>query len=594
MLRRTLLPTILGILAYGFWISPDFKEVAAGVAIFLFGMLALEEGFRTFSGGLLQRVLHRSTEGLGRSLCFGMVTTTLMQSSSLVSVLAISFLSAGMIGLHAGLGIVFGANLGTTTGAWLVAGFGLKVKISAWAMPMLAFGVVLIFQKGKSQVSRTLGGVGWVLAGIGFLFLGIHYMKEGFEAFRETIDLSAYAVSGFRGLLLYTLIGAAATVVMQSSHATLVLIITALASRQITYENGLALAIGANIGTTVTAILGALGATVEGKRLAGGHLVFNVVTGCIAIAFIDHFVALVELASDGLGIGAGDYALKLAVFHTLFNAAGVLLMAPLMRPMVRVLERLIPSQEAEPARPAYLNDAALEFGGTAVDAVRREVARLYNKAFVILAHGIDLHRREILSARPFPEIVENRRKPLEIDVDEDYEQTVKVLHGAIVEFISKALARLPAGEEDALLALRHCARRIAEAVKGVKHLRKNLVVSINSDNPYIRDAYNRLRIALGGVMRKLVRLRDQVNVGADPHETVLPALEALRRSVEETDVVANGSLDHLIREALITTPMATSLINDSSYTLHTARNLIEMAELYYSAVYPLERVEELG
>ena len=137
MLRRILLPSIFGILAYGFWVSPDFKEIAAGVAIFLFGMLSLEEGFRAFSGGLLERILHRSTDQLYKSLGFGIVATTLMQSSSLVSVLTISFLSAGMIGLKAGLGIIFGANLGTTTGAWLVAGFGLKVKISAYALPML-------------------------------------------------------------------------------------------------------------------------------------------------------------------------------------------------------------------------------------------------------------------------------------------------------------------------------------------------------------------------------------------------------------------------------------------------------------------------
>lgn len=239
--RKILLPTILGILIFGFWVSPDFQEIAAGVAIFLFGMLMLEDGFKLFSGGFLERILDRATGSTLRSLSFGILTTTVMQSSSLVSVIAISFLSAGLITLTAGVGIIFGANIGTTTGAWLVAGFGLKVKIATYALPMLAISIVLVFQK-----SKYLRGAGFVLAGLGFLFLGIHYMKEGFEAFKDQFDLTRFAMTGFLGLIVYTLIGATATVVMQSSHATVVLIITALASGQITYENALALAIGAD------------------------------------------------------------------------------------------------------------------------------------------------------------------------------------------------------------------------------------------------------------------------------------------------------------------------------------------------------------
>ncbi|MGB5338410.1 MAG: Na/Pi symporter, partial [Gammaproteobacteria bacterium] len=122
MLRKVLLPTILLILAYGFWISPNFKTIAAGVAIFLFGMLSLEEGFRAFTGGTLERILRRTTSNTWKSLGFGVISTTIMQSSSLVSVITISFLSAGLITLTAGIGIIFGANLGTTTGAWLIAG----------------------------------------------------------------------------------------------------------------------------------------------------------------------------------------------------------------------------------------------------------------------------------------------------------------------------------------------------------------------------------------------------------------------------------------------------------------------------------------
>lgn len=210
-MKKFILPVILLVLIFGFWVSTSFQEIAAGVAIFLFGMLMLEDGFKLFSGGFLERILEKATASVPKSLGFGIAATTIMQSSSLVSVITISFLSAGLISLIAGVGIIFGANIGTTTGAWLVAGFGLKVKISAYALPMLAISIVLVFQK-----SKYLKGTGFVLAGLGFLFLGIHYMKEGFEAVKDQVDLTRFAMTGLLGLVVYTFLGATATVVMQS------------------------------------------------------------------------------------------------------------------------------------------------------------------------------------------------------------------------------------------------------------------------------------------------------------------------------------------------------------------------------------------
>jgi len=469
MLRKILLPSILLILAYGFWVSPDFKEIAAGVSIFLFGMLSLEEGFKAFTGGTLERVLRKSTDRYWKSLNFGILTTTVMQSSSLVSVITISFLSAGLITLGAGIGIIFGANIGTTTGAWLIAGLGLKVKISAYAMPMLVFGIILVFQQ-----SRGLKGIGYILAGLGFLFLGIHHMKEGFEAFKSTIDLTQFAVEGYAGLFLFAGIGIFATVVMQSSHATLVLILTALAANQITYENGLALAIGANVGTCITAVLGALSANVEGKRLAAAHFIFNVTTGIIAIVFINQFLWGVEAISAAVGIGATDYTLKLAVFHTLFNLTGVMVMSPMIGKLVTFLESALRAKEPLVVEPRYLNDAVLEFPDAVMEAVRKETMHLYDNALEILTHGVGLHRHEIDSDKDLSEIVKDREKMIEIDIDETYERNIKALYAAIVSFISKAQVQFTSEHAEELYALRNAGRNIVEAIKDVKHMRKNL------------------------------------------------------------------------------------------------------------------------
>ena len=567
MLRKIILPIIFAVLAYGFWVSPDFKQIAAGVAIFLFGMLFLEDGFKAFTGGILEKILKRTTDRLWKSMAFGIVSTSIMQSSSLVSVITISFLSAGLIGLAAGIGIVFGANLGTTTGAWLIAGFGLKIDIAAYAMPMLVFGLILTFQNAKSAK-----GLGYILAGLGFLFLGIHHMKEGFETFKETIDLAQFAVPGFAGLLIYTGIGIFATVVMQSSHASLVITITALAAGQITYENALALAIGANIGTCITAILGAISANVDGRRLAGAHLIFNVTTGVVAIAFINYILVAVDWISAELGIASDNWTLKLAVFHTLFNVLGIVIMVPLLNPLVTLLRNLLPDPKPDLVAPLYLNDAVAEFPDALVETVRKEVLHLYDNAFEVLAHGLNLHRHDIRSEADLLELAQQPEQLIEFDIDDIYGRKVKVLYNAIVEFTSRSQGQLPQEHMERIYVLREAARDIVEAIKDVKHMRKNLVAYILSDNASIKGEYNKIRAQLGEILRELNLLRES---GEDAD---LVALDGLRLQMEENDSTLNGDLDRLIREGRITAPMATSLMNDSSYAYDVARNLITAGE----------------
>ncbi|MEJ2466793.1 MAG: Na/Pi symporter [Candidatus Thiodiazotropha sp.] len=571
MLRKILLPTIFLILGYGFWVSPDFKVIAAGVAIFLFGMLSLEEGFKAFTGGILERILQRTTNRLWKSLSFGILTTTLMQSSSLVSVITISFLSAGLIGLASGIGIIFGANLGTTTGAWLVAGFGLKVKISAYAMPMLVFGVILVFQK-----SRTWKGVGYILAGLGFLFLGIHYMKEGFEAFKDAIDLAAYAMPGLKGLLLYTLLGIAATVIMQSSHATLVLIITALAAQQITYENALALAIGANVGTTITAILGAMSSNVQGRRLAGAHLVFNLVTGIVAILFIQQFLFAVNLTSDWLGIAKDDYTLKLALFHTLFNLVGVLLMLPLTGRLVSLLEHLLRGRERLIDEPRFLNDAAMELPESAMQAIRNEMGHLLDNAFELIAAGLSLKPAALRSEEDLNGLVDRSPQVMKVDIDALYERRIKTLYSAITAYISQVQASTSEHYGEELYQLRMASLNIVEAVKDIKHLQKNLVRFTQSDNLAIRGQYNRLRLQLAGILRELAVIQSESATGISSF-----SLDAVKLTIEEDDILSNGELDRLIRDNAISAEMATSLMNDSAYAYDVADNLIQMGRILF-------------
>jgi len=561
--RQLLLAGILAILAFTLWASPEFKQIAAGVAIFLFGMLSLENGFRGFTGGFLERVLHRTTDTIPKSLAFGIVSTAIMQSSSLVSVITISFLSAGLLPLITGIGIIFGANLGTTTGAWLFATIGMKMSLSAFALPMLVFGVVLNFQR-----SRALKAFGAILAGLGFLFLGIDFMKAGFESYQSAVDLRDYAMTGIMGLFVYTGLGILATVVMQSSHATLALTLAALATGQVTYENALALAIGANIGTTVTALIGGLGANIAGRRLAGAHLLFNLVTAAIALVLIEPLRWSVDSLSALMSIAEDDYTVKLALFHTLFNCLGVAIMLPLISRMTKALEHWLPERAEEAAaQPKYLNPAAMDSPDSANAAVRREVWHLFDQAFIILAHGLHLHREQIRNCDDLEAMINNSRERIEIDIDLVYQQRVKRLYNAILDFISGRMTRMsPASSTESLYRLQHAAAEMVEAIKHVKHLRKNLTTYMVADNAAIRKEYNELRLRVAMVLRETHRFYE--GKFEDAGTAILELDEiAVRARVDRESMVAR--VTKLLGAKRIDSAMATSLLNDSAYASET-------------------------
>jgi phosphate:Na+ symporter len=571
-MTRYYLPVAIGALLVAFWLSPNAQEIAAGVAIFLFGMLMLEDGFKLLGGGMLERLLERATRSVPRSMLFGIVSTTVLQSSSLVSVITISFLSAGLISLTGGVGIIFGANIGTTTGAWLVAGLGLKVDIAAYAMPMIALSIILVFQK-----SKVWRGVGYAVAGLGFLFLGIHHMKEGFEAYKDQIDLLRFALPGVLGLVVYTLLGTVSTVVMQSSHATMVLILTALAAGQITYENALALAIGGNIGTTITAIIGSLSANFQGKRLAVAHLVFNVTTAAVALVFIAQLRDAVDWVSAMVGINADDHALKLAVFHTIFNVLGVALMLPFMRRLVSLLERRIVEPEPDVSRPRYLNAAVDAFPETMESALRKEVLHLRENATELILHGLNLHRHEIFETGNIADTVRKSRTAHDLDIEEGYERRVKTLYSAIVEFTTRAGdKRLPPQIAQRVYDLRDVASDIVQAVKSVKHLRKNVLRYTVRDQGAVTELYDGLRTEIARILLEIRKLER-----ADPEDRSALWLDQEQAQIEEDARKTTRRIDRFIRTGALKPNAATSFLNDSAYAYGAMRQLIKAARGYY-------------
>ena len=578
MFRKLLFYVFLIVLAVLIFFNSNLKTILAGIAILLFGMIMLEEGFKVFTKGPLQNILKKATNKLSKSISVGAIITALIQSSSLVSVLTISFISAGLISLSGGLGLIFGANIGTTATAWLVAAFGLKINISALALPMLVFGIVFSFQN-----KNALKGTGNVLAGLGFFFLGIHYMKEGFDVYSEYIDLTQYAIPGFLGVIVYSGIGIIITTILQSSSATLALILTALSVGQIEYENALALAIGANIGTTITAVLGSLNSNIAGKRLAGAHFIFNVITGVIALILIYPLANLVNKISELVQIDASDYTLKLALFHTIFNIIGVLLMIPFIKKLEIVLIKVFKERiNKDIDEPKYLVESVLEFPSSAISALINESKYLYKNAiFEIVAHGLNIHREDIKSDKKIKAIVEKSTKNLNINVDELYYKKVKIIYGEIIRYATLAQTKLKLSKKQnkTISDIKIANRKMIEIIKDVKDLNKNISRSSQFDNKYVQKEYEGYRKKLTRVLRIIYLFRKE-----EEKLKYAKILLGLKQEAKDNIRHGNKSIDKLIRKDLINAKNASSLFNDYSNVNDIIKKLIEVAELLYGNI----------
>ncbi|MEA3290604.1 MAG: Na/Pi cotransporter family protein [Campylobacterota bacterium] len=566
MLKKTINPLLVLGVAYLLFYSNDAKTIIAGIAIFLIGMVFMEDGFKLFSGGVLEKVLEKSTNSVPKAIGTGFAATAVVQSSSLISIIVISFLSAELISLAGAVGVVFGSNIGTTTTAWIVSAFGVKIKIAHYAMPMLIFGVMFRFSKNKSYQ-----GLGNVLVGLGFVFLGIGYMKEGFETLKQGLDLAQFAMEGYLGVLVYILIGAIATIVIQSSSATVALIITALATGQITYINGLELAIGANIGTTVTAVIGSLSSNANGKRLAVAHFIFNMVTGLIAIVFLYQLADIVDTLSLSFGIGEQDYAMKLALFHTIFNVIGVLAVSPFTHRMVKFLLTLFKEDEKKVDRAKYLDEIVISMPESSLAATQKEVVHLFDNATEVLAHSLSLHRHKFIGQDNIKEIVKTSIEKIDINIDEFYRTKIKDLYSDIVHYATLSQENMDETQNRKIYYLKVASKDIVEVIKDAKELQKNINKYFKGNNEAIKEEYNFLREKIAVVLNRIHNIRNK----EDTME-ILAKIELLKEEIKDIDMVENGRINNLIRKNLITPKMATSLINDSSFAYDISKRLIEV------------------
>ncbi|MGJ0328605.1 Na/Pi symporter [Aliarcobacter cryaerophilus] len=559
-------------LVYLLYVNEDSKYIVAGVAVFIIGMQFMEDGFKFFSGGILEKLIANSTNTNSKAIFLGITATAILQSSSLIAIIVISFLSAKIISLAGALGVVFGSAVGTTATTWIVSTLGVKIDIAAFALPMIIFGVIFRFYK-----NRNFQGVGNILLGLGFVFLGIGYMKDGFEDLKQGIDLAQFAIDGYAGIIVYTLIGALATVIIQSSSATMALTVTALVTGQIVYINAMAIAVGANIGTATTAALGAMVSNANSKRMAVGLFIFKGITAVITLASLYLMIDFVDYISKYLGIKSDDWAMKLAVFHTLFNLVGLIVFSFFIPKLVIFLKKLfVEEKESYITKPKFLDMEVVAVPFAALKATRKETIHLYDNASEVLSHAIMLHRHRYIGKSNISKIVKESSDIIDLNIDEFYESRIKSLYSDIIDYSIYFINELDDEKRSYLNDLRNACRDIAESVKNTKELQKNIKKYISSNNGYIKDEYNYIREAIA----KTINTINEIKNSKDEID-VLSKSELLKEYLKGLDVIATRRIDILIREKRIDKKMATSLLNDSYHANLIISRLISVSKVLW-------------
>ncbi len=347
----------------------DLLQAAGGIGLFLLGMVILTDGLRGLAGDALQRWLRRFTRSPIRGALSGTVATAVVQSSSATTVTAVGFAGAGLLSFPQALGIVFGANIGTTLRGWLVAWLGFRVHIGAVASLLVLAGVLLrLF--GRQGAARA----GMALAGFGLVFVGFVMLQQGIAGFEGVVTPERFPGDTLGGRLLLVGIGVLITLVTQSSSAGVATAIAAVNVGAISFHQAAAMVIGMDVGTTVTAALATVGASLPARRTGWAHVVYNLLTGLGAFLLLPLYAWVLETALPGAIQSDPEFAV--VGFHTTFNVLGVLIVIPFAHPFARLVERLIPERTTPLTRrldPAWVDEPelALRAVGTTLDEIAR-------------------------------------------------------------------------------------------------------------------------------------------------------------------------------------------------------------------------------
>ena len=354
----------------------DFLKLLGSLALFLYGMKIMSEGLQKFAGDRLRKILTAMTTNRVTGVLTGVLITALIQSSSATTVMVVSFVNAGLLTLSQSIGVIMGANIGTTVTAWIISALGFQVDIAAFALPLLAFGIPLLFSQKSTRKS-----IGEFIFGFSFLFMGLSLLKANAPDLGENPEMLSfvqnYTDMGYLSILLFVAIGSVLTMIVQASAATMAITLIMCANGWISFELGAALVLGENIGTTITANLAALTGNTQSKRAALAHLVFNVFgviwVLCLFTPFTEGITWFVENVMKPQN-EAVAVPYMLSAFHTTFNICNVLILIWFVPFIEKTVCALIPQKEQdEEYRLRFISGGLLSTAELSIVQARKEI-----------------------------------------------------------------------------------------------------------------------------------------------------------------------------------------------------------------------------
>lgn len=593
-LRNIGIISVIPLLLYSFYLNASWMELCAGLAFFLFGMQSMQDGLTQLAGGKLERILAKSTETPLKSLFFGISSTMILQSTTVVAVLIIAFISTGLIPLAAGIGIIIGANIGSSAGIWLLALAGQNVSLSPFAYPMVIIGILASFAGESAKAA------GRVIIGIAFILLAIDLIKNGFTNFTEEFNILAYQLNGWSGTLILVGIGILLTIILQSSHATIMLILTMLSLEQISTQNGFALTIGAIAGSAIaTGILGFLGSDRPGMRIAASHVIYNTGTGIVMLILFYPASFLISLLSKTIHLNP---LIEIAAFYTLFNLVGFILFWPLKGYLAKFLEKTIPTLpepkqlvgiskdyeepniEIEATQPRFLLEQTLSSTQAATHAVIQELSYLSRISLEVICHILFL-KTDVLSAKTINEQNLNEYNDFEpVDADLLYRKHIKNLYSELLTFISKVEYHESDSQYQSILSTSQIiAFKLVSAVKNSHHLQKNLRYYLSKDPSPEQDFYLSLRRYIVKNLRIAYQIHFNKNeIEVDPqvinHLQTIPLTTLIEES-REFESQFRSDVYTALRENRINGFTTSSILNDLNYSTQIVESLFNILKI---------------
>jgi phosphate:Na+ symporter len=551
----------------------DLWQPIAGIGLFLFAMRQIEIALEQAQGRSFRAFVRRNTERPIQGVVSGTVVTAILQSSSLVGLMMLALVGAGVVKMRNALAVIFGANLGTTFTGWIVATIGFKLDLEAMALPLIGIGglaYILTTRAALHQSARFALSLGLLLMGLGF-------MKVAAGDINSIIDIETLA--GY-GPVQFLVFGAIFSAIVQSSSATMAVTLSALYGGVIDLPSAAAVAIGADLGTTSTVLLGAVKGSAAKKRVAAGHFLFNLVTDVIAFLLRTPLLGVIAL------IGITDNLIALVAFHSLFNFIGLLIFMPIINPVARFLDGRF--AETDMTINRHLGAVAATIPEPAVEAVELETAHLLQRVI----------RQNLLVVDP-PIRIRKGRLPIG-PIDDVYEEgvhrkfeneylTTKRLEGEILAFTIQAQsAQLEASQSDRIDRCQRAVREAVHAAKSLKDIETDLRQFESSSEPALIAYGQRFRDVLTEFYLALYAIRDRED---DPVslEDIFELNQLFQRGHEEV----HRTIYTDIRRNRLQEGDISSLLNANRELFASCRAIVTAIAVYALAPEQMDALERL-